>query len=145
MPDEELSHEKIKFLLDIYEADRKQVMILVTACFAIPAFTLAHTTPADLSLATRAVLFASLALFISAGLSLFHYVQRQNWKRLETAESILQMDPNAVRNILMGPKQGLWARAGSLYRFGELLLILASLVWAIFFFLFLFSRANYPK
>ena len=54
------SANKIKWLLDAYEHDRKHVMLFVTICLAIPAFTLAHMPAKETGPVERGVLSASL-------------------------------------------------------------------------------------
>src|SRR5262245_37711089 len=115
MADSDRDADKIKLLLDIYGQDSTQVMVFVSVCFAIPGFTLSQLTIDGLPAVTRTLLFISLFLFVVAGVLFFRYAQHQNWKRLEGAESILAMNPHELRDVLMGPKRGLWAASWHLY------------------------------
>lgn len=134
------SGNQVKVLLDIFEQDRKHVMIFVSLCFAIPTFTLSHLSIREIPLWGRVMLVVSLALFVSAGLFFFRYVQRQNWKRLEGVPFILSGEVEELRDILMGPTHGLWARYGWLYKSGSFLLNAAS----VFYLLFLLGEI-FPK
>ncbi|MEI6267842.1 MAG: hypothetical protein WCP01_03100 [Methylococcaceae bacterium] len=135
---EQQNAEKIKLLLDIYSQDSKQVMVFVSICFALPAFTLSQVKLEGLPTSSRAVLLISFFLFIVAGLIFFCYTQYQNRKRLEGIQSILALNPDGLREILMGPRQGLWAIAWPLYRSATLILILAASAYAMFFILYFF-------
>ena len=135
------SSSQVKLLLDIFEQDRKHVMIFVSLCFAIPAFTLSHLSIRETPLWGRVMLVTSLALFVSAGLFFFRYVQRQNWKRLEGVPFILSGAVEELREVLMGPTCGLWARYGWLYKSGSFLLKTASLFYLLFLFCEIFPRA----
>ena len=136
----EQAGSQMKLLLDVYEQDRKHVMILVTLCFAIPAFTLQHLLVRDGTFWVRGFLLTSLVLFVAAGLFFFRYAQRQNWKRLEGVEFILKGRVEELYDVLMGPTKGLWARHGWLYRVGGSLLKIASTFYVFFLGLYLFSK-----
>ncbi len=139
MSDTNNSAEKIKLLLDVYEQDRNHVMIFVSVCFALPAFTLSQLKLEGSPALTRLALVISLGLFVSAGLFFFRYAQRQNWKRLDGVQSILRMDPEALRETLMG-QHGLWSTFGHVYNTGSILLRVAALFYVIFFVLYLFPK-----
>jgi hypothetical protein len=134
------SASKIKLLLEAYEQDRRHVMLFVTICFAIPAFTLAHMPPKEVGFAARSVLFASLLAFIVAGLLYFRYAQYQNWKRLHGVRFILAGDLERLYDELMGPKNGLWASHRWWYQGGGWLLRLASGLYIAFLAIDLFRK-----
>ena len=138
MADPERDADRIKLLLDVYAQDNTQVMVFVSVCFALPAFTLSQVTLDGLPTITRAVLLLSLFFFMVAGLLFFRYAQHQNWKRLEGVENILAMNPTKLRDVLMGPRQGLWAVAWRLYKGGTYSLTLAACLYAVFFVLYFF-------
>lgn len=138
MADPERDADRIKLLLDVYAQDHTQVMVFVSVCFALPAFTLSQVTLDGLPTTTRVVLLLSLFLFIVAGLLFFRYAQYQNWKRLEGVESILAMNPARLRDVLMGLEHGLWAVAWRLYKGGTYALTLAACLYAVFFLLHFF-------
>ena len=138
MADPDRDADKIKLLLDVYSQDSTQVMVFVSVCFALPAFTLAQLKLDGLPTMTRSVLLSSLFLFIVAGVLFFRYAQHQNWKRLEGVGSILTMDPDKLRNVLMGPEQGVWAVAWHFYQGGTSVLTIAACLYAAFVVLYLF-------
>lgn len=134
------SANKVKLLLDAYEQDRKHVMLFVTICFAIPAFTLAHLPPKEAGSIERGVLSASLLTFIVAGLSYFRYAQHQNWRRLQGVRSILAGDLEHFYNVLVGAETGLWAAHRKWYQAGGWLLRLASVLYIAFLAIELFRK-----
>jgi hypothetical protein len=140
MSDAERDIDRIKLLLDVYGQDSTQVMVLVSLCFALPAFTLSQVKLDGLSTIAKVFLLISLLLFIMSGLLFFRYAQYQNWKRLEGVDSILRMDPVELKDVLMGPRRGLWAIAWRFYTRGTLILTFAAGSYALFFVMYLFPR-----
>jgi hypothetical protein len=140
----QMQHEKIKLLLEIYEQDRKQTMLFVSFCFLLPGLTLAQAKAVDIvhtNTPTRLILLLSLALFIGAGLLLLRYVRWQNWIRLGAKEAIFELDPEKVKEILMGHK-GLYARYWRLYENGVKLLWIAAVVYLIFIVSYFFPNIS---
>ena len=66
----------IQILLDILEQDRKQVMLLVVLCFAIPSFTITNINLFNTHFIIRLFLMISLFLFICSGMFYFFYTQK---------------------------------------------------------------------
>jgi hypothetical protein len=116
----------IKALLDIVEHDRNHVMLYGGLCFPVPTFTLGQLEPLPQSVVDRILLFVSLALFVSAGVSYHFYAQRIHWKRIESVESVMEADPQRLREILFGPTTGIWATSSHLWNRGQALLVAAS-------------------
>lgn len=138
MSDPERDSDRIKLLLDVYGQDSTQVMVFVSICFALPAFTLSQIKLDGVPTVTKVILLLSLFLFIIAGLFFFRYAQYQNWKRLQGVDSILRMNPEELKDVLMGPERGLWAMGWRFYRGGTVLLTLAAALYAVFFVLYFF-------
>jgi hypothetical protein len=135
------SLDQIQILLDIFDKDQKQVMVLVTICFAIPAFTVSQLTVQEMGLSGKILLLVASAFFVLSGLLLFYYSQRQNLKRLQVVQHVVTPDVTKARDVLMGQKIGLWAQYGPLYLFGIACLWIASTVYVVFFAFYLFGGA----
>lgn len=140
MPDSKDGNSStIKMLLDILEQDRRQVMLFVVLCFAIPSFTLSTIQISSTPFLIRIFLVISLTLFITSGILYFFYSQRIHHKRLEGLQSIIDQDPSLLREELFGSKKGIWAKAGNLYLAGTISISLAFVNYILFFILFLFE------
>lgn len=124
---------KIKLLLDIVEKDRRHVMIYVSICFAIPAFTIANIKDLPRSYIIRGLLILALGSFIGAGVSYFTYAQRIHWKRLAAIQHVVALNAPAVRTELFDPASGIWATAGCWYRCGNWLIFIAAFLYVAFF------------
>jgi len=140
MPDSKDGNSStIKMLLDILEQDRRQVMLFVVLCFAIPSFTLSTIQISSTPFLIRIFLVISLTLFITSGILYFFYSQRIHHKRLEGLQSIIDQDASLLREELFGSKKGIWAKAGNLYLAGTISISLAFVNYILFFILFLFE------
>jgi len=140
MPDSKDGNSStIKMLLDILEQDRRQVMLFVVLCFAIPSFTLSTIQISSTPFLIRIFLVISLTLFITSGILYFFYSQRIHHKRLKGLQSIIDQDPSLLREELFGSKKGIWAKAGNLYLAGTISISLAFVNYILFFILFLFE------
>ena len=130
----------IQMLLEILEHDRRQVMLFVAICFAIPSFTLSNFEVSNLPLLIRIPLAFSLTFFIISGLFYFLYTQNIHYKRFQGLQAIIDNDPNLLREKLFGIKEGVWATAGRLFVIGKIFFKLAFLIYVLFFILLIFKN-----
>jgi len=137
MDSDETKAKKIELILEIYEHDRKHVMLFVSVCLALPAFTLAQLHLQTTPIIAKVLLLVSMSLFVAAALCYFRYAQIQSWKMLWAVDLILSLDPEKLRKELMGKDLGAWATAGWYYNVGSKLLKTASALYLGFLIFYL--------
>ena len=133
---EVLLDRRMEVLLDLLERDRQHVMVYVGVCFGVPALSLSALKLEAVGVGLRVLLVLSLAGFVLAGIFYFLYAQRLHWMRLGGIQAIMDRNPEALRTALFDPKTGPWARYAHLYLTGQVILVLAAVLYVGFFVLY---------